>query len=101
MVAFNDPPSPRRPRFPLGQTVATPAALDALNEAGQHGGEFLARHHAGDWGEVGDDDRRSNEQSLIDGERLLSVYTLASGVKLWVVTEADRSATTLLLPDDY
>jgi hypothetical protein len=101
MVAFNSPVPRPEPRFPLGQVVATPAALDALLAAGQTPDEFIARHHAGDWGEVGDDDRQSNNESVDDGGRLLSVYTLTTGVKLRVISEADRSATTLLLPEDY
>ena len=101
MVAFNDPPQPRKPLFPLGQTVATPAALNALLEAGQTPDEFIARHHVGDWGEVGDDDRQANDRAVDDGERLLSTYTLTTGVKVWIITEADRSTTTLLLPEDY
>jgi hypothetical protein len=88
-------------KFDIGQTVATPGALTALEEAGQGGQEFLSRHIAGDWGEVCEDDRQENELSLREGFRLMSIYTLKTGVKLWVITEADRSVTTLLLPDEY
>ena len=88
-------------RFPLGQIVATPGALEALEQAGENSITVLRRHLAGDWGEVDDDDRRENERSLADGCRLLSAYTLSSGTRLWVITEADRSATTLLLPSEY
>jgi hypothetical protein len=84
-------------RFPLGQVVSTPGALDALLMAGQTPAAFLRRHLAGDWGEVDDHDRRENERSLADGCRLLSAYTLATGEKLWLITEADRSSTTILL----
>jgi hypothetical protein len=56
---------------------------------------------AGDWGELDDDDKRENELSLREGFRLLSAYRLSTGVKLWIITEADRSVTTLLLPDEY
>jgi hypothetical protein len=62
---------------------------------------FLARHAARDWGELGQEDIRENEYSLAHGFRLLSSYTTAAGEKLWIITEADRSATTLLLPDEY
>lgn len=95
-----------RPQFPLGQVVATPGALDALAVAGQSVEEFLNRHHRSDWGELSDDDAALNDEALQDGSRLLSAYCLKSGVKIWIITEAadddgDRSATTLLLPDEY
>jgi hypothetical protein len=101
MVAFNTP-APHNPiRFPLGQTCGTPAALQALAEAGQAIDDLLRRHQAGDWGEVGAEDREQNEQAVDDEGRLMSVYTLGTGVTTWVITEADRSVTTVLLPDDY
>jgi hypothetical protein len=87
--------------FDLGQIVATPGALIALAEAGQTPLEFISRHAAGDWGELDDDDRRENERSLHDGCRLLSAYTLSNGTRIWIITEADRSATTILLPQEY
>jgi hypothetical protein len=61
----------------------------------------LDRHVIGDWGEVGEEDREENEMSLEEGSRLLSVYVGENGAKFWVITEADRSATTVLLPEDY
>jgi len=88
-------------RFRLGQLVATPGALKAIAEAGQEPLEFLARHQAGDWGEVSAEDQAENEYSLAHGLRLLSAYRTAKGVKLWVITEADRSVTTILLPEEY
>lgn len=88
-------------KFPLGQVVATPGALAALERAGQLPLEFVARHANGDWGEVSDADRQENELSLAHGFRLWSVYTTRLGERLWVITEADRSATTFLLPDEY
>jgi hypothetical protein len=88
-------------RFPPGRIVATPGALAALEEAGASPGIFLKRHLTGDWGEVDDHDRRENELSVVQGFRLLSAYTLSNGTKLWIITEADRSATTLLLPSEY
>ncbi len=88
-------------RLPLGQIVATPAALEALAEAGERPATLLKRHLTGDWGEVDEHDRRENKRSLEDGCRLLSAYTLATGTKLWIITEADRSSTTLLLPSEY
>jgi hypothetical protein len=88
-------------RFPLGQLVATPGALDALAAAGQTPLEFLARHVTGDWGDVCPEDRRLNDQALRQGARLLSAYTTARGARIWIITEADRSVTTLLLPEEY
>lgn len=88
-------------KFPLGQTVATPGALEALAQAGQDPAALLARHQAGDWGDLDEEDKRENELSLTQDFRLLSAYHLTTGVKVWVITEADRSATTLLLPSEY
>jgi hypothetical protein len=88
-------------RLPLGQTFITPAAHEAILEAGQLPLEFLLRHQSGDWGDVCEEDRRENELSLAHGFRLLSSYRTSEGEKLWVITEHDRSATTILLPSDY
>ena len=88
-------------KFSLGQVVTTPGALAALEQAGQSAFEFLARHVAGDWGDLGDEDRNENDFSLEHGFRLVSSYTLRSGAKLWIITEADRSSTCLLLPEEY
>jgi len=63
--------------------------------------EYLSRHTRGDWGDVDELDRRENERSLVHGFRLLSAYTLISGTKIWIITEADRSVTTVLLPEEY
>jgi hypothetical protein len=88
-------------KFPLGQIVATPAAIEAVRESGQTPAVFLGRHPAGDWGEVDAEDWRLNDEALRDGTRLLSAYRTLRGVKLWVITEADRSVTTILTPDEY
>jgi hypothetical protein len=88
-------------RFPLGQTFITPGAEEALMIAGQTGIEFLRRHMCGDWFELSDDDARENELSLREGFRVLSAYRTAKGQKLWIITEADRSSTTILLPSEY
>jgi hypothetical protein len=90
-----------QPLFPLGQIVATPGALEALNEARQSPVEFLARHARGDWGEVCAEDKALNDEAVKDGSRILSAYQTKLGTKLWVITEADRSSTCLLLPDEY
>jgi len=87
--------------FPLGEIVATPGALAALERAKQPPTCFLARHAIGDWGELEPTDVAENKYSLIHGFRLLSSYQTDAGEKLWIITEADRSATTLLLPDEY
>lgn len=89
------------PRFPLGQVVATPGATQALQDAGQCPDTFLARHAYGDWGELCEDDRQENARALRDGGRLMSAYTLSNRQKLWIITEADRSVTTLLLSLEY
>ena len=86
-------------KFQIGQMVATPNALGQLTQDDILCG--LQRHQAGDWGDVDEHDRQENELSLKNGFRLLSVYHAASGVKFWIITEADRSATTVLLPEDY
>jgi hypothetical protein len=89
------------PKFSLGQIVATPGALRALDESGEAPLNFLRLHVAGDWGELDENDRRENELSLREGFRLLSAYRLKTGERLWIITEADRSVTTLLLPEEY
>jgi hypothetical protein len=88
-------------KFELGQLVSTPGPLVAMGSAGQTPLDFIRRHQSGDWGEVDEHDRAENELSLQQGFRLMSVYTLVSGEKIWVITEADRSSTTILLPEEY
>jgi len=90
-----------RQHFALGQTYITPGAEEALMIAGQTALEFLRRHMSGDFGELSEDDLRENYLSLKEGFRLLSAYRTAKGQKLWIITEADRSSTTILLPSDY
>jgi hypothetical protein len=88
-------------RFAPGSIVATPAVLAAFQAAGDDPLAYLVRHLAGDWGELNEHDRRENELSLQHGWRILSAYRMSNGTKFWVITEADRSATTFLLPDEY
>ncbi|HEU0113193.1 MAG TPA: hypothetical protein VFQ80_00865 [Thermomicrobiales bacterium] len=88
-------------RVDLGQVLLTPGASDALLAAAQLPAEFLLRHHHGDWGELDPEDRRENERALRLGGRLLSSYRTRLDAKLWIITEWDRSATTLLLPEEY
>jgi hypothetical protein len=87
--------------FPLGAVVSTPGAVAALEKAGQRPAEILSPHARGDWGDLCEEDRRENELSLREGFRLFSSYTLSTGEKLWIITEADRSVTTFLLPLEY
>lgn len=88
-------------RFPLGAVVATPGAMEALQAACQQPIEFIRRHAAGDWGDMADEDKVENEFSVDKELRIFSAYRLNTTVKIWVITEADRSATTLLLPNEY
>ncbi len=96
----NDEDNPK-PLFALGQVVATPGALDALKKAKQDPGGLLLRHVTGDWGDVPEEDKEENELSVDEELRILSSYELESGDKVWLITEADRSATTFLLPAEY
>jgi hypothetical protein len=85
--------------FRLGRILSTPNALNHLAQDDVLLG--LQRHQAGDWGDVDDEDRHANDGALINGTRIFSVYHSASGIKFWIITEADRSSTTVLLPEDY
>jgi len=97
-----NPPTPDFPLFKLGQVVATPAAIDLLRSQALNPLIFLGRHAMGNWGQVSDHDREANRAALKDGSRLLSSYTLnRNNDRLWIITEADRSSTTLLLPQEY
>jgi hypothetical protein len=89
------------PLFPLGRIVATPGALAALERAKQPAACFVSRHASGDWGELEPTDVAENEYSVAHGFRLLSSYRTDAGDRLWIITEADRSATTMLLPEEY
>lgn len=91
----------RKPLFALGRVVATPGVLAALEASDELPEAFLGRHVCGDWGEIPDEDREENEFSLREGYRILSAYRTRLGTRLWVITEADRSSTCLLLPEEY
>ena len=88
------------PLFPLGRVVATPGALNLLVIAGQDPGELLDRHRSGDWGDVPPEDAVENRRSVRHDWRILSSYPVGSG-RIWIITEADRSSTCLLLPEEY
>jgi hypothetical protein len=95
-----------RPRFHLGQVLATPAVLEVIARGGHSPAEFLDRHVRGDWGSLSAEDRQLNEDALTDGSRIVSAYRTRTGKKLWIITEAaddrgQRAATTILLPDEY
>ena len=87
--------------FSLGQVVATPGALDLLDRTATNAMDLLQRHQCGDWGSVPPEDAEENLRSIDAGYRILSSYFLNDAERLWIITEADRSSTTLLLPDEY
>ena len=88
-------------KFPLGRTVATPGALDAIKEAGEDPTSYLDRHITGDWGIVPPNDAAANERALVNDDRIISSYALKTGGRIWIITEADRSSTAILLPEEY
>jgi len=95
-----------KPKFNLGQVLATPGALEALEESAQSPQFFLEKHQHGDWGEVCQEDKELNDQSLVDGSCILSAYKTLMGDRIWIITEAKndlghRTATTILLPSEY
>lgn len=87
--------------FQTGQIIATERAGRALVQANVGGLDLVHRHASGDWGDVGPEGREENERGLKDGGDLVSGYTLREGVRVWVLTEASRSKTTIMLPDEY
>jgi len=95
-----------QPLFPLGRSLSTPGALAALEEAGVSPASLIARHVTGDWGDLCDDDKGLNDESVRNGSRILSAYILPTKAKVWLITEAaddqgQRAATTILLPEEY
>lgn len=95
-----------KPKFPLGQILATPGADEALEQAAQSPFEFVARHAAGDWGEISPDDKALNDEAVIDGSRIMSAYRTSKNERIWIITDAaddrgHRICTTLLLPSEY
>ncbi len=87
--------------FPLGEIYLTIGVQEALEESNQMPNEFLAKHQSGNWGLVCEDDKKENELSVKEGFRILSAYKTDRDVKIWVITEADRRSTTILLPTEY
>jgi len=90
-----------KPKFEVGQLIVTPGAIEALLRNRTDDRPFVNRHQTGDWGDVAPADVRENECALVQDLQLMSAYTLEDGTRLLVVTEADRSATTILLPQEY
>ena len=91
-----------QPKFSLGTAVITPDAAAALQRIGQSAWSLISQHIAGQWGQLEDEDKQANEDALIQGDRLFSSYLLNDGVTIvWCITEADRSSTCLLLPENY
>jgi hypothetical protein len=93
--------APLKPLFALGQVVATPGVLRVFEESHDSPLTYLVRHQSGDWGYLDDHDKRENNFSLERGFRILSSYKTKNGTKFWIITEADRSSTTILLPEEY
>tara|TARA_R110001592_G_scaffold192463_1_gene439229 strand:- start:558 stop:863 length:306 start_codon:yes stop_codon:yes gene_type:complete len=96
-----------KPKFKLGQIVATPGALEAFERNNTSGREYLGRHLTGDWGVISDEDGYLNDMAIKDGSRILSSYLLPDETKIWIITDAEidtdhnRQATTFLLPEEY
>ena len=99
-TSTSDGTKARPGRFPLGHVVATPGALEAVRANGVDVLALVRRHASGDWGAVCAGDARANDHAVGAGARVLSAYDTAGG-RLWIITEADRSATTVLLPSEY
>lgn len=88
-------------KFPLGRLVATPGAINFLDSKGLDFSPYLQRHLRGDWGDLSEDDIQANERAVQEGEQLLSSYLIDGSDKIWIITERDRSVTTILLPGEY
>jgi hypothetical protein len=91
-------------KFNLGKIVTTPGALRAAIKDGMEKfslGSLLTRHKRGDWGDLEAEDKAANDAAVKDGDRILSAYVMVDGTKFWIITEADRSVTTILLPEEY
>jgi hypothetical protein len=87
--------------FSLGKIVMTPGAIQVFEEAQDSPFRYIARHSSADWGEVEKEDWKANDDALLEGLRILSVYIIKSGERVWIITESDRTSTTILLPEEY
>jgi len=92
---------PEEPLFSIGKLYMTPGGLEALEDAKADIQRLLMRHVSGDWSEMVEEDQRANHEAVLEGGRVFSSFRLANGVKVWIITEADRSYTTILLPEEY
>lgn len=92
---------PPKPLFALGKVVATPGALDTMTQLDIVPLALIHRHVTGDWGDLGAEDQQQNRLAIRSGLRIFSSYKISASVKIWIITEADRSSTTLLLPGEY
>jgi len=90
-----------KPLFSLGRVVGTPGAIDELDHAAISAMSVLALHQTGYWGDMDEEDKAANNAAVKNGNRIMSAYTLTTGVTIWVITEADRASTTILLPREY
>lgn len=91
----------KEPLFCQGSVRGTPGAVKAMAEAKANGYTLLFRHVTGDWGEMDEEDQQANRLAVEEGGRVFSTYHLSTGIKIWIITEADRSMTTFLLPEEY
>ena len=100
-MQFKNMETERKQTIPLGQVYVTPGIQRAIDECGDNLWDFIHRHQSGDWGDVDVDDKQANDKALTNDGRLLSAYHTSTGIKLWIITEWDRSVTTVLLPEEY
>lgn len=85
--------------FPLGHIFSTPGVIQSIPN--QEIVDALMRHASGDWGDLDPEDKQANDDAILHGGRILSAYTSSDGIRFWIITEADRSMTTILLPEEY
>lgn len=100
-IDSNQSANQKQPLFALGQVVATRGAFNTMNELGISANELILRHITGDWGDLCHEDRQQNTVAIESGMRVFSCYLINTEIKIWIITEADRSSTTLLLPEEY
>jgi hypothetical protein len=100
-MMLTDTRPPQEPMFALGQVVATPGALSAMTELGIAPLSLIHRHVRGDWRDLGANDQQQNWLAIRSGLRVFSSHKIGTSTKIWIITEADRTSTTLLLPEDY
>jgi hypothetical protein len=89
------------PNFPLGRVMVTPGALNAFAATGENPINYIVRHMDLAPGVLGADDQLANPRAVREGRRVFSAYELRDGTRIWIITEADRSATTIMLPEEY